>query len=303
MPDTSGGERSADPLSIEIASQVVRTLRWNSRLNFAARLLLMLFSLVAAGLAVLYVTQRADAIVQILREPGTTGDMIGERLLALTAPVLLLALFAGLAAAAVVVVHSRGAEENHRTLDSINRLRREGEVAVSARGLIVAFEEQLGTARRAFTLLLWFGRTLFIVCLGLFAAALLNAVVSGVDWWTVGLGASSLGGAVFGVAQKVPDTVANHLANVIQVQAIVTGTQRQISLLESDAFAALNHDEASPEQQHGIVMAVQERMERVVKDAVGQIQHLAEPAAETREAGDAPVTPLRSVGRDLPDAA
>ncbi len=50
-------------------------------------------------------------------------------------------------------------------------------MAVSARGLIVAFEAKLQNAQRAFTLLLWIGRTTFVICLGLFTAAVVRAVL------------------------------------------------------------------------------------------------------------------------------
>ena len=226
-------------LSPDVASLALGTLKSNSRLNFSARVLLMLFALSASTLAVLYIFIHAGEMVQVLTDPS--GKVLGEELLALTAPVLLLMLLAGLAAIVGFVVHSRGVDESVHTLDAVNRLRREGEVAVSARGLIVAFEEQLASAKRGHALLLWIGRTLFIVTLGLFVAAFISALWHGVDPLTVGLGVGSLAGAVLGVATKMPESIAHDVANVMQLQLVVTGAHRQIGMLESDAFASLNN--------------------------------------------------------------
>lgn len=145
------------------------------RLNLLGRRLLMAFAFVAASLAVIYVYNRADTTVEALRQSRSGRDTIWPQLLALTAPVLLLAMFAGLAAMASAIVHPRGVDEAGRTFDSVSRLRRESEVAISARGLIVAFDDQLASARRAHMLLLWLGRTLFIVTLGLFAVSAVDA--------------------------------------------------------------------------------------------------------------------------------
>jgi hypothetical protein len=269
--------RTNSLFTTDVAALSLVTLRSNSRLNLIARTLLMLFSLVTAALAVIYVVVRAQAIVEILLKPSVRGDEIGARLLALGAPVLLLGGFAILGAIAGALLHSRSLDESVRTMDSINRLRREGEVAVSARGLVVAFEEQIATIRRAYTLLLWLGRTLFIVSLGLFAVAAISALWRGVDIWTLGMGVTSLGGAMWTAASRVPANVAHDAANVVQIQLIVTAAHRQISLLESDAFAALNSKEASVETQHAVALDNQARIEQVMASAISQIETYTDP--------------------------
>jgi hypothetical protein len=220
---------------------------------------------------------RSNAIVDILLKPRIPGDEIAGRLIALGAPVLLLGGFALLAAIAAAVIHSRSLDESVRTLDSINRLRREGEVAVSARGLVVAFEEQIATIRRSHSLLLWLGRTLFVISLGLFSVAAISALWRGVDIWTLGMGVTSLGGAMWTAASRVPANVAHDAANVVQIQLIVTAAHRQISLLESDAFAALNAKEASVETQHAVALENQARIEQVMASAIGQIETYTDP--------------------------
>jgi len=262
------------PITIDVASLSLATLKANSRFNLVARLLLTLFSLTTAALAVAYVVTRAHAAVVILQRPD--GE-IAPRLLALGAPVLLLAAFAILGAIAVAVIHSRSLDESVRTLDSINRLRREGEVAVSARGLVVAFEEQIATIRHSHSLLLWLGRTLFIISLGLFSVAALSAMWRGVDLWTLGMGATSLGGAMWTAASRVPTNVAHDAANVVQVQMIVTAAHRQIGLLESDAFAALNARETDVAAAHAVALENQERIERVMTTAIDRIETYTDP--------------------------
>ena len=262
------------PITTDVASLSLSTLKANSRLNLVARTLLMVFSLTTAALAVAYVITRADAAVSILQRPG---DEMLPRLVALGAPMLLLAAFAILGAIAAAVIHSRSLDESVRTLDSINRLRREGEVAVSARGLVVAFEEQIATIRRSHSLLLWLGRTLFVISLGLFAVAAISALWHGVDVWTLGMGVSSLGGAMWTAASRVPSNVAHDAANVVQVQLIVTAAHRQISLLESDAFAALNAKETDVRAAHAVALDNQERIERVMTTAIGQIETYTDP--------------------------
>ena len=139
----------------------------------------------------------------------------------------------------------------------------------------MAFEEQLATTKRAHTVLLWLGRTLFIVTLGLFAVSALSTW-HGIDLVTAGLGVTSLAGAVLAVARGVPHGVAKDVSNVVQLQLAVAGAHRQISLLESDAFAALNRASANADP-HQIVLDVQERIERVIARTIEQAERYAEP--------------------------
>jgi hypothetical protein len=275
------------PVTTDVAALSLSTLKANSRLNLVARTLLMVFSLTTAALAVAYVVSRAEAAVAILQRPG--ADLV-PRLLALGAPMLLLVALAILGGIAAAVLHSRSFDESVRTLDSINRLRREGEVAVSARGLVVAFEEQLATIRRSHSLLLWLGRTLFVISLGLFTVAAINAVWNGVDVWTLGMGVSSLGGAMWTAASRVPSNVAHEAANVVQMQLIVTAAHRQISLLESDAFAALNARETDVTTAHAVALENQERIEHVMATAIEHIETFTDP----KPVHAAPVVALRA---------
>ena len=146
----------------------------------------------------------------------------------------------------------------------------------------MAFEEQLASAKRGHSLLLWIGRTLFIVTLGLFVAAFISALWHGVDPMTVGLGVGSLAGAVLGVATKMPESIAHDVANVMQLQLVVTGAHRQIGMLESDAFASLNNPETARAEAHTMLLEVQNRIDTVVDTAIKQVEKFADPQPEAK---------------------
>ena len=93
---------------------------------------------------------------------------------------------------------------------------------------------------------------------------------------TGALGASSVVGALLGVVKAVPRNVAHHLADVVQIQSVITGFDRQISLLESAAFHAM-HDEEDRVVVHDTVLEVQERMDSVVQNAIERIERFADP--------------------------
>jgi hypothetical protein len=263
--------------ALAVLRDAIATDRW---LNFAVRGVLASFALIVLALAARYTWVHGDSMVEVLQRPRDSSDDLGDRLLALTTPVLLLIALALIAGVAALVVHSRGMEETYRVIDSINRIRREDEVAVSARGLTHSFEEKLHNASRAFSVLLWFGRTLFIVCLGLFSAALVQAMTSGVDVVTVALGATSITGTLLGVATGLPAALTRQLADVLQLQSIVTGCDRQMSLLESHAFSVMNRaktdlpGEATPDYAaiDAEVRRIQRDIDHVVDVAVDRIQ-------------------------------
>ena len=265
--------------SREVVRVALGTLESNSRWNLIGRVLLMVFALATATAASALAYTRAEETVGVLTDSSRT-DELGKQLLALSAPVLLLLLLSGLAVLVGFLVHSRGLDESVRTLDSVNRLRREDEVAVSARGLIVAFEDQLAGIKRSHGVILWVARALFIVTIGLFLACVGSALASGIDPTTAVLGATSLAGALLGAAAGVPTTISHEAANVLQMQLIVTGAQRQISMLESVAFASLNDSKTPSAEAHKLALTAQEKIQAVLEKAVEQVESFADPGPE-----------------------
>jgi hypothetical protein len=255
----------------EVAAELTASLQANTTLNRRVRAGLGVFVVVSAVSALAYIWGHSDLLVS-----RGAGD---RDVLALLLPVGLFCLLGMLAAAGSYVAHARSLEESYRTLEALNRIEREGEVAVSARGLIFAFEEKLHNARRAFTLQLWLGRMMFLVCLGLLAATLISAMTNDNELATVATGAGSLVAALLGVTKRVPHNVGRHLADVVQIQSIITGCDRQISLLESAALAVLKTEPPTDATQT-FVFEAQTRIDEVVDHAVRRIEEFADPANE-----------------------
>lgn len=176
------------------------------------------------------------------------------------------------------VTHTRGINDTYRGLDMLNRIRREDEVAVSARGLTYAFEEKFTSTKRAFSLQLWLGRTLFITSLGLLLMAFGQSLASGVDILTVELGVGSVGSAPLALLAGIPKRISRSLADVVQIQSIITGSDRQIGILEGHAFAALRRKKDFVQMQDvsGFVFESQSRIGEVVDAAVGRIKELTD---------------------------
>ena len=91
----------------------------------------------------------------------------------------------------------------------------------------------------------------------------------------------------------MPTRVAHDVANIIQLQLIVTGAHRQISLLESDAFAALKNEDSSVAEAHVIVLDIQERIERVVAVVIEHVERYADPKPESKKAKLIPLPDLQ----------
>jgi hypothetical protein len=270
-PAADGSSTSRD----EIAEYMMAGLQRSMVLNLAVRAGLGIIGLGAAVSALVYTWAHADELVA---PPGS--DYSVADVFAVTMPFVLFVLLALFAAMAAYTAHARFLEESCRTLETVNRIRREGEVAVSARGLIFAFEDKLTNARRAFTLQLWLGRTLFLVGLGLLSVALISAMVGGHDVVTGAAGAGSFATALLGVTKRVPQNVGQQLADVVQIQSVITGCDRQISLLESAALAALKDADPGGQGQR-FVLEAQSRIDDITDHAVRRIEDFTEPHARS----------------------
>ena len=139
-PDTATPREESEP-GAQVA--LLRMRKLESRLSLVGRLFIGTLGLASGALAVAYTWRNSDQMVAALSRPRGETEFVAERLLALTAPMVLLIAVAALAAASIWAIHSRELDETYRTADALNRIRRESEVAVSARGLIYSFEEKL----------------------------------------------------------------------------------------------------------------------------------------------------------------
>lgn len=268
----ASGGGGAEPRPRErFANDMTAALRHNTAINLVVRSALALFGFVAAVAALAHTWRHGDALA------AAVDGHDGAGVLALVLPVAVFVLLGVLAGAAAYTVHARHLDETYRTLEVLNRIEREGEVAVSARGLIFAFEEKLQNARRAFTLQLWLGRTMFLVCLGLLAACVVSALFEH-GTATIATGAGSLIAAIVGVLKHVPRNIGHNLADTIQIQSIITGCDRQISLLEGAALAVLKED-VQTSSAHDFVLQAQRNIDRAVDLAVKRIERYADPGS------------------------
>ena len=260
-----GGTQSAtDPVSTAVASRTSRTaweksvtvqtdaafvaLRRNATLNFGVRLGLYAAALASIGTALWYATQRGDDMVRALLDLNKDSVFHADRLLAITIPLILLLLLAAVSLVCALLVQSRGIDDFESGLAGISRLRREAGAGVSrTRDTMHVLEEFVVNARRAFRLQLWFARTLFVVSIVLFAAAIVDAIVGGVDLATIGLGAGSMIGLLAGIATGAGSNVGMHLGDATQLQLIVANGTRQVNVIEELLFKVIEVREENPE--------------------------------------------------------
>jgi hypothetical protein len=273
-----GSPPAGDPSTSrdEIADYMMAGLRRSMVVNLGVRAALGIIGLSAAASALVYTWAHAEELVA----PLAGRHYSVAEVFAVTMPFVMFVLLGLFAAMAAYTAHARFLDETCRTLETVNRIRREGEVAVSARGLIFAFEEKLTNARRAFTLQLWLGRTLFLVGLGLLCVTVVSAIIGGHELVTAAAGAGSFATALLGVTKRVPENVGQQLADVVQIQSIVTGCDRQISLLESAAFAALKDTDPGGKGQQ-FALHARSQIDEVVDRAVKRIEDYTEPHARS----------------------
>ena len=264
--------------STDVAALSLRTLGSNSRLNLVARTLLMVFSLITAALAVVYVVVRSKAIVDILLKPRIPGDEIA-------APAAR-PRRAGAAARRVRAARRRSPARScplaqprrvgaHDGLDQPPAARGRG------RGVGARAGRRLRGADRHHP-------PLHTCCCGSAARSSSSASACSASPRSarcgaastsgpLGMGVTSLGGAMWAAASGVPANVAHDAANIVQIQLIVTAAHRQISLLESDAFAALNDRKTTRRARTPSRSRTRQRIEQVMTSAIAQIERYTDP--------------------------
>jgi hypothetical protein len=240
--------------------------KWSARFkaDLGAQIALMSVSfasgIVAVGYAVVHGPEMTRGIL------AADSETFIEQLLALTWPVLVLATLAILAGAGAWMVHVRAVEAYNCSFQALTQYWRDTSVPVQSREL----DDQVNFTRRAFLVLMWLARALFIVSLGLFVAAVVDMIVRGtVDASTLALASGSLLSALYGTARRVPTNVANHLADIVQMQTILDACNRQLSLLERIGKRPEKYPAIPP-------LLIPRAMDAVVMNATKRIEHYAE---------------------------
>jgi hypothetical protein len=246
--------------------------KWTARFkaDLAAQIALMTVAVTAGLLAVGYaVVHGPEMTKQIL--DAESGSFV-EQLIALTWPVLVLGALAILAGAGAWMVHIRAVEAYDRGFQALTQYWRDTSVPVQSREL----DDEVNFTRRAFLVIMWLTRTLFIVSLGLFAVAVADIIIRGtVDASSVLLAGGSLMGALYGTASDVPTNVKKHLADIVQMQTILSACNRELSLLERIGKRHEKYRDVPP-------LLIPRAMDAVVAKAAARIEVYTEGDGKVR---------------------
>lgn len=259
-------------------------VRRHALVDLAASAALFLVALAAFSIAVGYTIIRGDDMVGVLLNDERLGQ-IDERILALTLPVIMLFVLGATAMAASWLLQARASRDFAANMEGVSRLRREAEGGVSrTRVSTHALEEYYANARRAFRMQLWLGRTLFVVCLALFAIAVTDAILREVDVATVALGGGSILALLLASVTGVTTRVGSHLADLTQIHLAVGGAARRVGVVEDHVYQVLERTE-DPDAAARAVQAGADRMGRIVAESLELIQTYAEPPMQHDEQG------------------
>jgi hypothetical protein len=279
LPSKTGWEESVKTQT----NAAFASLRRNATLNFFVRIGLYAASLGAFAIALWYATRRGDDMVGALLD-FEESEFHEDRLLAITIPLILLLLLAAVSLLAALLIQSRGIDDFESGLSGISRLRREADAGVSrTRDTAHVLEEFVVNARRAFRLQLWFARTLFLVSLSLFALAVTDAIIDGVDLGTIALGAGSLIGLLIGVATGAGTNVGLHLGDATQLQLVVANATRQVNVVEELLLKIIEVRRSDPEAARDSIKEGVEQIDGITNRAVEMIQLYAEPPNDPQE--------------------
>jgi hypothetical protein len=256
-------------------------LQRNAKLNFLVRTALYLTGWLAVVVAGWWMVSHGDAVAQKL---STQGKLDPALIVELTLPALLLVVLAAACIGSALMIQTRGIDDFEGGLDGISRLRREVDVGVSrSRTSIHALEEYLGNAKSAFRLQMWLCRTLFVICIALFALAVGNGIVHRINWATAALGAGSVVTLLAGTLSGLPAKVGLHLADTTQIQTIVVAATRRINVLEEHLYKLIEANRHDPQAVAPALIAGSAEIGKVAHQAVAEIQRYAEPLGESEK--------------------
>jgi hypothetical protein len=271
------------PYSDEETKAAFGALQRNCVLNFCVRVGLYLGALAALAVAIYYTLQRGDSMVGVLLDHGSGPSLDTRDIVALLLPDIVLLIMAMVCLLSALYIQSRGMNDFELGIEGIGRLRREADAGVSrSRTATHVLEETMENAKRAFRLQLWLSRSLFVVCLVLFGLAVASAVLAGhVDGSTLVLGGGSLVGLLLATTRDAPEKIGAHLANVTQIETIVSGTIREMNVLEEYLYQVLemNRTPESTGTAGALLAAGTKDMCRAIEHGVLMIEHYGEPGS------------------------
>lgn len=258
---------------------VFGAIQRNLVLNFLVRIGLYALAIVGFGLAVYWVADRGDTMVQVLLDDGNFNE---ARLLALVIPVALAAFLALAALGAALLLQRRGVADFTSGISSVSRLRREAQAGISRpQALSHVLEDIVENTRTAFRIKMSFIWTLFSVSVIVFITAVIEALVNGELNATNGVMlVSSIGGAAFSVSKGSADEVGEELAEMTQVQLLVAHTARQTNVIEELLYKTLEAHKRDPAAAAGIVAKGVQQISVLTEATVNRLGALGEEADE-----------------------
>jgi len=217
---------------------------------------------------------------------GETGSWteIQQTLVALAAPVVIALLISGVCVALAMLLQRRARQEFAASMASFSRMAREGRlVDPRSRGLTQILEETLANARQAFSMQLWISRTLFIV--GIVMVFCFMATLIAGNSYAIGGTILSALLAFTGAALLNPQRqIANDLANVTQLEAILGGYVRQAAVLEDHLYRLMEDPRMTVEGKDKLITDGVQQLNASLSSAVQAID-------DHVEAGDRKMSP------------
>jgi hypothetical protein len=265
------------PLSDAQADVLVDAVRRAAWVGLVMRTLLFGVAILAAALAIVYTMRRGDEMVAAILESDRATDLLWERIVSLTLPVLLFVVLGAVCVTGAYLLQSRALDERERALDAIARVRREAEAGVSrVRTLARLTEDDLTHVRREFAMQVAFGRAMWWLSVSLLAVSVVYSLSEGdLDAYSVAFGAGGVLSYLLGLAFNVPAKVRCNLSALSQRHLIVSGYAREIGLIEADAYRliAQGHKSGQPSAEvSATVTAAAREIRAATSEAVGRIE-------------------------------
>jgi hypothetical protein len=262
------------PLSEAQSSVLINAVDRASRVGLLLRAALFAVAILASALAIVYTMQRGDEMVTAILDRDRATDLLWERVVTLTLPVLLFTLLGAVCVAGAYILQSRALDERERALDAIARIHRETEGGVSrARTLARLSEDDLTHARREFAMQMMFGRASWWLSISLLAVSVVYSLAAGdLDGYSVAFSAGGVLSYLLAAAFGVETKVRCNLAALSQRHLIVSGYTREIGLIEAEAYRAIARRRSDPAGVSADIATAAREIREATRTAVARIE-------------------------------